>query len=373
MDYTVKKICKAGGKYLAIMAVMTMPFLLRAWVAKALGDRPLLILFVIPTLISAYLGGWRGGLLATAIAALGTSLVIPVPATFLRSPARPDDKVQWLVLVLSGIVISIMVESARRARLREQRANIKLAEEQIRVQAADDIRALNAQLAAANQELQAFNYSVSHDLRAPLRGIDGYCQLLVERYSDKLDERGRTYLAKARAASQRMGQLIDDLLSLSRINRGDLRRENLDLSAIAMGVIDELRQREPERSVDFVAPEHLPINADRRLLTIAMTNLLGNAWKFTSKHPRARIELGVTTAGAAAEYFVRDDGAGFSMDYVDKLFGAFQRLHDTAEFPGSGIGLATVQRIINRHGGAIRAEGAVEKGATFYFRLSPQA
>jgi signal transduction histidine kinase len=228
------------------------------------------------------------------------------------------------------------------------------------------------ELEAANNELEAFCYSVSHDLRAPLRSIDGFSQAVLEDYGDRLGEEGRNYLQRVRAASQRMAQLIDDLLKLSRLTRNELRRDPVNLSALARACADELRQREPDRRVEFVVAEGVTAEGDGRLLRVALENLLGNAWKFTSRRVQARIEFGVEVRDGLPVYFVRDDGAGFDMTYAGKLFGAFQRLHSGAEFPGTGIGLAIVQRIISRHGGRVWAEGAVEKGATFYFTLWPR-
>ena len=233
----------------------------------------------------------------------------------------------------------------------------------------EDLQQRTVELAATNEELAAFNYSVSHDLRSPLRSIDGFSQALLEDYTDKLDTQGKDYLTRVRAASQKMGQLIDDLLNLSRMTRTEMRREVVDLSALAQAITAELQNSEPGRQVEFVIAEGMEVNGDKRLLMVVLENLLGNAWKFTEKHPRARIECGITQVNGKPAYFVRDDGAGFDMAYADKLFGAFQRLHGTTEFPGTGIGLATVQRIIHRHGGQVWAEGAVEQGATFYFTL----
>ncbi len=226
-----------------------------------------------------------------------------------------------------------------------------------------------AELAAVNKELESFAYSVSHDLRAPLRGIDGFSYVLQEDYADKLDATGQDYLRRVRAASQRMGQLIDDMLKLSRVTQGEMRRERVDLSRLAQEIADELREKQPERAVEFVIEPDLDADGDARLLQVVLENLLGNAWKFTARHPRARIEFGVAERDGERPFFVRDDGAGFDMAYADHLFGAFQRLHRVTEFEGIGIGLATVQRIINRHGGRVWAEGAMEQGATFYFTL----
>jgi signal transduction histidine kinase len=226
-----------------------------------------------------------------------------------------------------------------------------------------------AELSTVNKELEAFAYSVSHDLRAPLRSIDGFSQALLRDGAGELTATGQDYLRRVRAASQRMGQLIDDLLNLSRLMQTEMRHGAVDLSALAQAIATELQQHEPERQVEFEIAEGVVAHGDARLLRVVLENLLGNAWKFTSKHPSARIEFGVTQVEDTPAYFVRDDGTGFDMACADKLFGAFQRLHDRSEFEGSGIGLATVQRIIHRHGGRTWAEGEVEQGATFYFTL----
>jgi len=226
-----------------------------------------------------------------------------------------------------------------------------------------------AELAAANKELEAFSYSVSHDLRAPLRSIDGFSQALLEDYADKIEPAGKDYLQRVRTATQRMSQLIDDLLNLSRVTRAEMRREKVDLTALARSITDELAKSDPDRRVELKICEGLMAEADSRLLRVVMENLLGNAWKYTSTHNEAQIEFGQMKHNGRPAYFVRDDGAGFDPRYVGRLFGAFQRLHAATEFPGTGIGLATVQRIIHRHGGDVWAEGAVDHGATFYFTL----
>ena len=224
-------------------------------------------------------------------------------------------------------------------------------------------------LESVNHELEAFSYSVSHDLRAPLRAVDGFSRILLDEYADRLDDTGRDRLQRVRAAAQRMAALIDDMLKLSRITRSELKREDIDLSAVANEIIDELRRQEPDRTVQCSIQPGIIVWGDARLLRIVLDNLLGNAWKFTGKRPDARIEFATQKQGDETVYFVRDNGAGFDMAYAEKLFGAFQRLHETSEFPGTGIGLATAQRVIHKHGGRIWAESEVEKGAAFYFTL----
>lgn len=249
----------------------------------------------------------------------------------------------------------------------------KVAEQQIKELNQDLERRVverTAQLKAANKELEAFSYSVSHDLRTPLRSIDGFSQVLLERYAEQLDDKGKHYLQRVRAGSQRLGELIDDLLKLSRVTRAEMQCQMVDLTAMIEAIAADLQHTQPERQVDFVIAPEVFAQSDCRLLRVALENLLHNAWKFTSKQLQPRIEFGtLPQRDGITAYFIRDNGAGFDMTYANKLFGAFQRLHTTEEFPGTGVGLATVQRIIHRHGGKIWAEGAVEQGATFYFSL----
>lgn len=256
---------------------------------------------------------------------------------------------------------------------RQRSEELQASEEEIRrlnIELEQRVIERTRQLKAANNELEAFAYSVSHDLRAPLRSIDGFSQVLLEDYTDKLDTEGKDYLQRVCAASQRMAHLIDDMLKLSQVTRSSMHHETVNLSELAQRIAAELQQCQPERQIEFVIAEGLTVNGDEQLLEVVLENLLENAWKFTGKHARARIEFGCIEADGKAAYFVRDDGVGFDMAYVDKLFGAFQRLHSPTEFEGTGIGLATVQRIIHRHGGEVWGEGAVERGATFHFTLS---
>lgn len=246
----------------------------------------------------------------------------------------------------------------------------KLAEEEIHNLNRELEQRVN-ELAAVNQELEAFSYSVSHDLRAPLRGIAGFSQALMEDYASVLDDEGKDYCRRINAATQRMTQLIDDMLALARVTRSEMSRESsVDLSGTVRSIAAQLQASQPERHVEFVIQDGLLVDADPRLLRVALENLVGNAWKFTSKVPAARIEFGAAIkSNGKPAYFVKDNGAGFDMAFSGKLFGPFQRLHSATEFPGTGIGLATVQRIIRRHGGQVWATSSVGQGAAFYFTL----
>jgi PAS domain S-box-containing protein len=250
--------------------------------------------------------------------------------------------------------------------------------------AEDEVRRLNVELEGRvrdrtkkleeiNGELEAFSYSVSHDLRAPLRAMDGFSQRLINDYGPKLDEQAHSYLDRIRNGAKRMGQLIEDLLSLSRITRIELTRREVDVSALVHQILNELQARDPERKVELSIWEGAIVEADIRLVRVALENLLGNAWKFSSKTEHPRIEFGMMQEDARKVLFVRDNGAGFDMEYADKLFGPFQRLHGMNEFPGTGIGLATVHRIVSRHGGRIWCQAKPGAGATFFFTLQDDA
>jgi len=256
-------------------------------------------------------------------------------------------------------------------RIRDQllRSELEANEARAARELAEAKATLVEELEYKNKELEAFSYSVSHDLRAPLRSIDGFSQALIEDYGDRLDETGLNYLHRMRAAAQRMAALIDDMLMLSRISRAQVNRERVDLSALAQTVAEELRNQNPERSVAVKIQPDLASHADRGLMRVLLDNLLGNAWKFTAQTSNAQIELSAQTRGLDTVFFVKDNGAGFDMAHASMLFQPFQRLHDAADFPGTGIGLATVQRVVDHHGGRIWAEGTVGRGATVFFTI----
>jgi PAS domain S-box-containing protein len=289
-----------------------------------------------------------------------------------RSPSRMENEfvyidgtTGWFELSIEPVpeglfILSIDITERKRA---EQEIRLLNAELEQRV------RLRTAELQAANKELEAFAYSVSHDLRAPLRHLDGFSEALLSRGSEQMDEQGKDYLLRIQKASRRMGQLINDLLNLSRLTRRELTRKQVDLSALAREVAVDLQGREPQRAAEFVISDRMAVHGDPHLLRVALDNLMGNAWKFTGTRPQARIEVGATEQSGESVYFVRDNGVGFDMAYSEKLFAPFQRLHGMQEFPGTGIGLATVQRIISRHGGRVWCQAGVDQGATFYFTL----
>jgi signal transduction histidine kinase len=309
-----------------------------------------------------------GGDLDQRVVVAGPTELADLGATF--NKMTEQIKAQQEALQSQNEELQVMNEElqAQQEELQAQNEELRVQAEEIKERQQEAERLLGA-VEAANKDLEAFSYSVSHDLRAPLRSIDGFSQALLEDYADQLDAQGKDYLQRVRVGTQRMGRLIDDMLTLSRISRREMRREWIDLSAIAGETAAELQRAEPERQVELDITPGLGVTGDAQLLRAVLDNLLGNAWKFTSKQPWARIEFGATKVDGRHAYFVRDNGAGFDMSYADKLFGAFQRLHAESDFPGSGIGLATVQRIIRRHGGQVWAEGQVGRGATFYFTV----
>jgi two-component system, sensor histidine kinase and response regulator len=265
--------------------------------------------------------------------------------------------------------VAVFVELAKKNELLRRQAELLAQSEQAALGLAEARAELVRDLEHKNRELESFSYAVSHDLRAPLRRIDSFSRAVLETQGDRLDEAGQLFLSRVREASRQMSQLIDDVLYLSRVTRAELRDQEVDLSSLADLALARLKEGEPGRQVETKVRPAVIVTGDGQLLRIALENLLENAWKFTAKQLTARIEFGVTQVGGEPTYFVRDNGAGFDMTYADRLFGPFQRLHSHDEFPGTGIGLATVQRIIHRHGGRVWAEGLVGQGATFQFTL----
>lgn len=285
---------------------------------------------------------------------------------------RKDTSLVWINLTASFVRTADGQPDYFIATVEEITSRKAVHEEIVRLNAELDhrVKQRTAQLEAANKELEAFAYSVSHDLRAPLRSIDGFSLALLEDYDHKLDDEGKANLRRVRSAAQRMESMIDEMLTLSRVTRSEMRFQRLDLSSMATEIAEEYRQLHAERKVFFDIAPSVTASADPTLARILLTNLIDNAWKFTSKHPSARIVFGSTGRDSGAVFYVRDDGAGFDPQFTDQLFRAFERLHKSTEFPGNGIGLATVQRIVHRHGGKVWAEGDIERGATFYFTLS---
>lgn len=317
---------------------------------------------------------------------LDAVLAVHVPFQEIEGLIR-DTSLPWIIamVIMGAVLMPILIWLLHRAYVNTQNqlkfANHTLNEEiGVRYRAESDLARHKYQLEelvaertialrSSNQELESFSYSVSHDLRSPLRSIDGFCNILLDEYEDKVDDPGKNYLHRIRAGVQHMGELIDDLLKLSRMNKAELERVQVDLSSMALSVFNKLKESEPKRNVELVVAPELSAYADVNLIESVLVNLIGNAWKYTEREKNAKIEIGCQHENDKEIFFVKDNGVGFDMRYADKLFGAFQRLHSVKDFPGTGIGLATVQRIILRHGGRIWANSEISEGAVFWFIL----
>lgn len=299
----------------------------------------------------------------------GISIAVPLdPYYEIQNKAREKAIIThsliWLI-GCTGLLVFFIFKYNQERKIKESEEKVRMLNAELEQRVVER----TAQLEASNSELESFSYSVSHDLRAPLRGIDGFSQVLLEDYEGRLDQEGKKNLHRIRAACKRMGLLIDDLLNLSRLARFEMTMNKVNLSKLARQISGDLTKAQPNRTVEFIISEGLTDRGDERLLKIMLQNLIGNAWKYSAKQAKAEIEFGLTHHEGAPAYFVRDNGVGFDMTYADKLFKPFQRLHDIQDFPGTGIGLALVQRIVQRHGGRAWAEGEVGKGARFYFTL----
>lgn len=316
-------------------------------------------------------------LIAIAVGIL-TARWVTKPILYLNNSAKSIAKGEWdktLQIERSDELgelahsFNSMATQLQKSFSQMQELNVELTE--LNQTLEDRVSKRTAELKTANEELEAFSYSVSHDLQAPLRKIDSFSQIILERYGEKLDDSGKNYIVRMRANTQRMQEIIRDLLTLSRVNRAQMQRSPVNLSAIAKQISENLQEMQPERQVEWVIAPELVVNADASLIKIVLENLFNNAWKFTSNQISPRIEFNtINQEDGKLAYFVRDNGAGFDITYVNQLFKAFQRLHSASEYPGTGIGLAIVQRIIQRHGGQVWAEGLVGTGATFYFTFT---
>jgi signal transduction histidine kinase len=336
-------------------------------ISAVLSSFGLAINLTILILVGLGITSWYGGLGPGILMA-----VLIVAATASRQP-RPEG-VSLAMHAFAHfsnfaliVFIVVLTHSRKMAELRLRKKGLEL--QRLNATLERRVAVRTSELELANRELEGFSYSVSHDLRSPLRAIEGFSQMLLEDHAHNLDQEGKSYLNNVRGATLEMSQLIDDMLQLASITKGKLKRSEVSLSNIAKEILAELQRREPNRKVEWIVEEGVTASADERLVRIAMQNLIHNAWKFTSKTSMAKIEFGQVRDVEPAEYFIRDNGAGFDMEFADKLFGAFERLHSQDEFEGTGVGLATVQRVVDKHGGLIRGESGPGRGAAFYFTL----
>ncbi|MCL4505199.1 MAG: ATP-binding protein [Chloroflexi bacterium] len=373
----------AWQPYVVAVALIAVAAGLRLWPLQILGVRLTWLTFYPAVMAAALYGGFSAGLLGIFLSCLTMLYLLPVFVTqpFIQNP------VDWLgmaVFAITCTMISFVAEAMRRARAREKQTREQLGAANKELEAANkELESANKELAAANKELEAFSYSVSHDLRAPLRAIDGFSRILMEDYATQLDPEALRYFNLVRDNSRQMGNLVDDLLSFSRLSRQALRKQSVKTTALVRQSLDELRAETNGRRVEFTVGDPSPFGsaqdgsgqalpecqADPNLLKQVWINLLSNALKYTRKREVARIEIGWKKENDEQVFFVKDNGVGFDMKYVHKLFGIFQRLHRSEDYEGTGVGLAIVQRIVHRHGGRVWAESQVDDGATFYFSL----
>jgi len=327
--------------------------------------------FVLADFATERIRAAQGRVVLVILAGLGLIAATTVVAAWLihRSVLAPIGRLQQATREVAAGNWNFKLASGAQDEIGEMSRNFDAMTQTLRESFAQ-IERKNQELATLNREIEAFSYSVSHDLRGPLRSMDGFSMALLEDYGERLDDEAKDYLRRIRAASQRMGRLIDELLGLSRVTRAELSVKSVNLSVIAREIAESLEQQQPDRAVQWVIDDGMTVQADRSLMQIAMQNLLENAWKFTGKTDKPVIRVGMVEHDGKKDCFVADNGVGFDMAYADRLFGAFQRLHHESEFAGTGIGLAIVQRIFNRHDGRIWVHAKPGHGATFFFNLT---
>ena len=359
----------AWQPYVVAIALIVAAAALRLWLLHALGVRLAWLTFYPAVMIVALYGGGSAGLLGTFLSCLTVWLLLPV---FVAQPFIRDSG-DWLgmaVFFITCTMISGVAETMHRARTRAAQVKEQFEAANKELESANkELETTNKELEAANKELEAFSYSVSHDLRAPLRAIDGFSRILTEEYAPQLAPEALRYLQLVRDNTRQMGNLVDDLLAFSRLGRQELRKQSVKTAELIRRALDELRAETNGRQVEFIIGDMPECQADPNLLKQVWINLLANAIKYTSKCEAARIEIGWKKENGEQVFFVKDNGVGFDMKYVHKLFGIFQRLHRFEDYEGTGVGLAIIQRIVHRHSGRVWAEGQVDDGATFYFSL----